>query len=162
MRSCSDSLKGRRGGAFPAEHISVPDEALTALQVLEDAGFEAWLVGGFVRDALLGTTRNDIDIATNAHWQQVQHACEARGLRTFETGTQHGTLTVQADSEIFEITTYRTEGTYTDARHPDSVTFVESIDDDLARRDFTMNAIAYHPKRGLRDPFGGAADVDAE
>lgn len=142
-------------------HIDIPASAARALGVLEDAGFEAWLVGGFVRDALRGHAGQDVDITTNARWQQVQQAFEAQGLHTFETGVAHGTLTVQVDNDVFEVTTYRTEGTYTDARHPDSVTFVDSIDDDLARRDFTINALAYHPDRGLRDPFGGIDDLQA-
>lgn len=142
-----------------AHIIDVPATAARAIMVLEQAGYEAWLVGGFVRDALLGRPDKDIDIATDARWQQVQAAFETAGCKTFETGTAHGTLTVQVETDVFEITTYRTEGTYSDARHPDSVTFVSSIDDDLARRDFTMNAIAYHPERGLHDPYGGQADL---
>lgn len=144
-----------------ADLIEVPETALRALDVLERAGFEGWLVGGFVRDALLGRPVNDVDIATDARWQQVQEAFESQGCRTFETGVQHGTLTVQVGDDVFEVTTYRSDGSYSDARHPDSVTFVGSIEEDLARRDFTMNAIAYHPQRGLLDPFGGIGDLKA-
>lgn len=136
-------------------NINVPTTALRALRVLEQAGYEAWIVGGFVRDALLDRPDNDIDIATDARWQQVQIVFQTAGFKTFETGVKHGTLTVQVDDDVFEVTTYRTDGSYSDARHPDSVTFVHNIDDDLARRDFTMNAIAYHPDRGLHDPFDG-------
>ncbi len=139
--------------------IHVPEEALCALNVLEQAGFEAWFVGGFVRDALLGRPCDDIDITTVARWQQTQEAFHAAGYRTHETGVKHGTVTAIVGSSAFEVTTYRTDGTYSDARHPDSVEFVESVDDDLARRDFTVNAMAYHPVRGLRDPYGGADDL---
>jgi len=143
----------------PAIHIRVPQTAQTALRVLEDAGWEGWIVGGFVRDALLKKPDHDIDITTNATWKQTKTAFETQGFRTFETGTKHGTLTVEVGSDVFEVTTYRTEGAYTDGRHPDSVTFVEDIRKDLARRDFTINAMAYHPHRGLLDPFGGRQDL---
>ena len=131
------------------------------LGVLEASGFEAWLVGGCVRDALLGRAANDIDLATNARWEQVRDAMRSAGCSVFETGTAHGTVTVGALGELFEVTTYRTDGTYSDGRHPESVSFVNTVDEDLARRDFTMNAIAYHPTRGLRDPFGGQRDLEA-
>ena len=135
--------------------------ALRVLEALEDAGFEAWFVGGCVRDAILDRPGNDIDIATNAHWQQVQAVCQAQGMATHETGVKHGTLTVVCNGEPFEVTTYRTDGAYSDARHPDSVQFVSSIEEDLARRDFTINAMAYHPQRGLFDPFQGQEDLKA-
>ena len=138
-----------------------PAYAQRVIDLLEGAGFEAWAVGGFVRDALLGRPVHDVDIATNAHWQQVQTACEAAGLRSFETGVAHGTLSVLVDDNIVEVTTYRNDGSYSDARHPDQVSFVNSIEEDLARRDFTINALAFHPKRGLLDAFGGAQDLEA-
>lgn len=141
--------------------ISLPESSLALVRVLEDAGFEAWVVGGFVRDSLLGRPVHDLDVATNAHWQDVVSVCEAAGLHTFETGTAHGTVTVRVQGSSIEVTTYRTEGAYDDARHPNSVTFVDSIEADLARRDFTINALAYHPRRGLCDPFGGVTDLDA-
>lgn len=142
---------------------ALPENAARVIQVLESAGFEAWVVGGFVRDVLLERPVHDIDIATNAHWQQVQEHCEAAGMHTFETGVAHGTLSVlpAPEANIIEVTTYRTEGNYTDARHPDTVQFVSTIEEDLARRDFTMNAIAFHPTRGLCDPYGGTADAEA-
>lgn len=130
------------------------------LEALEKAGFEGWIVGGFVRDSLLGRDVHDVDIATDARWPQAQSVFEACNWRTFETGTDHGTLTVVVEGDVIEVTTYRCDGTYSDARHPDKVVFVDSIDDDLARRDFTVNAIAYHPQRGMRDPFGGIDDID--
>ena len=139
--------------------IPVPPAARIALQTLEDEGFSAWIVGGYVRDALLGRPSNDIDIATRASWHETQEAFCAQGYRTHETGVKHGTVTVIVDDHAFEVTTFRNDGVYHDARHPDSVSFVDSIEEDLARRDFTINALAYHPARGLVDPFGGLADA---
>lgn len=140
-------------------NISLPSHAHTALNVLESAGFEAWLVGGFVRDALLGKEGSDIDIACSAHWTQARAAFEAAGMRVHETGVKHGTLTALVDNTPVEVTTFRSDGSYSDGRHPDSVRFVSSIEEDLARRDFTVNAIAYHPERGFVDPFGGIDDL---
>lgn len=139
----------------------IPSNALAVIHTLENAGFQAWCVGGFVRDALLGRTVSDVDIATNALWGQTEQTCAAAGMRVHRTGTQHGTVTVVCGDEAFEVTTYRVDGTYSDARHPDSVRFVRSIEEDLARRDFTINAMAYHPQRGLLDPFGGKSDLAA-
>lgn len=139
--------------------MNLPDEALTAIGVLEDAGFEAWVVGGCVRDMLLGRACSDIDIATSAACADVEAAFARRGLRVHDTGSKHGTVTVVVGATAFETTTYRTDGTYSDGRHPDQVRFVTSIQEDLARRDFTINAMAYHPARGLVDPYGGARDL---
>lgn len=144
--------------AFPMEqirHITLPGQAHTALHVLERAGYSAWLVGGFVRDALRGVEAHDLDIATNARWESVKQSFLQAGYAVHETGTKHGTVTVVVDGCPIEITTFRTENTYSDSRHPDSVVFVDSIEADLARRDFTMNAIAYHPKKGFFDPYDG-------
>ena len=141
--------------------IDLPTNALILIDLLEEAGHEAWVVGGFVRDALLGRTGNDVDIACSAPWQVTREVCESAGLSTHETGVAHGTLTVVIDDAAIEVTTYRRDGSYRDGRHPDFVTFVSSIDEDLARRDFTINAIAYHPKRGFLDPHGGLADIEA-
>lgn len=138
---------------------SVPAAGLTALAVLEDAGHESWLVGGFVRDALLGQPCADLDVATAAPWQQTVTVFERAGFRVHPTGAAHGTVTVLVDDAAIEVTTFRADGTYEDGRHPTSVTFVSSIEEDLARRDFTMNALAFHPQRGLLDPYGGAADL---
>ncbi len=139
---------------------SLNENVETALRILEEGGFEAWLVGGCVRDAFLGRPCSDIDIASNAHWHEVQRLFENRGFATHETGIAHGTLTVIVDDQPFEITTYRCDGSYNDSRHPDSVRFVSSIEEDLARRDFTINAMAFHPARGLVDPYGGKDDLD--
>ena len=140
----------------------LPESALHVLHTLESSGFEAWFVGGFVRDALLGRPCSDIDIASSAPWQEAQRVFEAAGLRTRETGTAHGTLTVLDGDDAFEVPTYRRDGAYADSRHPKSVEFVSSIEEDLARRDFTMNAIAFHPEHGLLDPYGGIADLRAK
>ena len=145
----------------PTVVIPLPQRTLAALDALENAGFETWIVGGYVRDALLGRPSSDIDIATQAHWQDVQRVFEGQGYRTHETGTAHGTLTVIVDEQALEVTTYRSDGAYADARHPNQVSFVRTIAEDLARRDFTMNALAYHPARGLFDPYGGHADLEA-
>lgn len=139
----------------------VSPEARDIICALEDAGYEAWVVGGCVRDSLLGRPVNDIDIATSAPWRETQRVCESAGMATFETGVKHGTLTVALRGRTFEVTTYRTEGSYSDGRHPDSVRFVGDVVEDLARRDFTVNAMAYHPARGLCDPFGGRSDLEA-
>lgn len=144
----------------PRVVIKLPSFAMNALILLEEAGYEAWVVGGFVRDAILGRPSVDVDIATSASWQDVQRVFEANGHRTHETGTAHGTLTVLVEDEALEITTYRSDGAYVDARHPKKVTFVRTIEEDLARRDFTVNALAYHPRRGLLDPFGGLSDIE--
>ena len=153
-----------------ARHISsdfqgafdVPAYARAVLKALEDAGFEAWLVGGFVRDRLMGRQGNDIDLATNADWRAVKSACEAASMRVHETGTAHGTVTIcpfPDDPRTVEVTTFRQDGSYRDSRHPEEVEFVDSIVTDLARRDFTVNALAFHPERGLVDPFGGIDDL---
>lgn len=139
-----------------------PAYAIRVLEVLESAGYEAWIVGGWVRDALLGAPCHDVDVTTSALWQESARLFREAGLKVFETGTQHGTITVVCEGFGVEVTTYREDGDYTDHRHPDSVQFVDSVEDDLARRDFTVNAMAYHPERGILDPFGGRADLAAK
>lgn len=144
--------------------LELPAYALQALELLENAGFEAWVVGGFVRDALLGRAQGDVDIATAAPWQKTERLFADAGWITVRTGVGHGTMTVQKGPnphEAIEITTYRKDGAYLDCRHPSEVTFVDSIEEDLARRDFTINAMAYHPQRGFCDPLGGRADLQA-
>ena len=126
---------------------------------LEAAGYEAWLVGGCVRDRLMGITPHDYDITTNAKPAQVMEVFHDH--RILETGLKHGTVTLLWEHEPLEITTYRAEGTYSDHRHPDSVSFTSSLREDLARRDFTMNAIAMDARGRIADPFGGAKDIDA-
>ena len=139
--------------------LVAPEHALKALRALEDSGHEAWLVGGFVRDSILGRPVYDVDIACNAPWTQSKAAFESAGFSVHETGTAHGTITAIVDGNPIEVTSFRTESRYSDGRHPDSVSLAETIEEDLARRDFTINAIAYHPERGFRDPYNGLADI---
>ena len=142
------------------EGVQMPDWVAIALAVLEEAGFEAWLVGGCVRDSILGRPVHDYDLATDATWQEVAQAFSDHGMATHETGVKHGTITGVVGTHALEVTTYRSDCGYSDGRHPDRVSFVKSIEEDLARRDFTINALAYHPERGLCDPFGGHDDID--
>lgn len=137
--------------------FNIPPGVERILQTLTDAGYEAYLVGGCVRDLLRGTEPHDWDICTSARPEEAERCFS--GHRIIETGLKHGTITVLEDGEPYEITTYRTEGPYSDSRRPDYVEFVSSLEADLARRDFTMNAIALGLDGGLRDPFGGADDV---
>lgn len=135
----------------------LPPQVRFAIDRLERAGFEAYAVGGCVRDTLLERTPNDWDVTTSARPEQTA-AC-FREFRTIETGIQHGTLTVIVEGMPLEITTYRSDGEYLDNRHPASVTFSSRVEDDLCRRDFTVNAMAYHTARGLVDLFGGREDL---
>ncbi|MEY8229989.1 HD domain-containing protein [Oscillospiraceae bacterium 50-16] len=137
----------------------IPSGARHILQTLNSAGYEAYLVGGCVRDLLRGVEPHDWDICTSARPEETA-GCFA-GHRIIETGLKHGTVTILENGEPYEITTYRTEGPYSDSRRPDYVEFVSSLEADLARRDFTMNAIALGLDGGLRDPFGGGADIEA-
>ncbi|MBR5533460.1 MAG: tRNA nucleotidyltransferase, partial [Ruminiclostridium sp.] len=134
-------------------------QAALALELLRVAGHEAWIVGGCVRDHLLGITPKDYDITTSALPEETKAVFS--GFSVIETGIRHGTVTVMMEGEPLEITTYRVDGGYTDARHPDQVTFTRSLREDAARRDFTMNAMAYAPGEGIQDFFGGQADVQA-
>ena len=143
------------------ENMYVPTYAQAVLTALEDAGYESWLVGGCVRDALLGRDVHDYDIATAARWEQASAALQSQGFTVHPTGTQHGTITAVVEEHALEITTFRADSDYSDGRHPDTVTFVSSIREDLARRDFTVNALAYHPQRGLFDCWGGIDDLNA-
>lgn len=136
--------------------LDFPYFAVSCLRTLENNGFEAWFVGGSVRDCLLGRDFYDIDIATSALPDEV----EAVFPHTVPTGKKHGTITVLMDKEPIEVTTYRSDADYIDGRHPDCVTFKKDIAEDLSRRDFTVNAFAYNPKRGLLDLFGGRTDLE--
>ena len=131
--------------------------AAKALALLQAAGYEAWIVGGCVRDALLGLPPKDYDLTTSALPEETQRVFAA--YPRIETGLRHGTVTVLLEGEPLEITTYRVDGAYSDARHPDGVTFTRSLRQDAARRDFTINAMAYAPGWGLQDFFGGQADL---
>ncbi len=139
-------------------NISLPADVKFVLSTLESYGFEAFIVGGCVRDYLLGFTPYDWDICTNAHPDSV---CEVFGsYKVIKTGISHGTVTLIYNGAPFEITTYRSDGNYRDFRHPDKVTFVGSLKEDLARRDFTVNALAYNEKEGLTDLFDGTSDLE--
>jgi len=135
--------------------INLPAEVEEIIKTLNNGGFEAYVVGGCVRDSLLGREPKDWDIATNAIPEVVMELFD----NTIPTGLKHGTVTVLISGESFEITTYRTEEGYFDNRHPEVVKFVTSLVEDLARRDFTFNAIAYNPRIGLVDNFGGQIDL---
>ena len=144
-----------------AETISFPLDpgAAALLTRLHAAGHAAYAVGGCVRDSLLGQTPHDWDLCTSAPPEQV---LELFGeAHCIPTGLQHGTVTVKHGGELYEITTFRTEGAYSDGRHPDHVAFVPDVKEDLARRDFTINAMAYNAEEGLIDPFGGQNDLAA-
>lgn len=137
--------------------MKLPGSVLHLLTRLEDAGFPCYAVGGCVRDPLLGLEPHDYDLCTAATPMQVKALFADRQLVL--AGEKHGTVGIVTAGGVVEITTFRTEGTYQDNRHPDRVEFVTSIEEDLARRDFTVNAMAYSPTRGLYDPFGGMQDL---
>ena len=137
--------------------MQIPEGARFVLDRLTRAGYEAYLVGGCVRDMIMQTEPKDYDICTSALPEQMQEVFA--DCHVVETGLKHGTLTVVVDHEPYEATTFRVDGEYTDSRHPDSVSFVADVTEDLARRDFTVNAMAWHPDTGLIDPFGGREDI---
>lgn len=137
--------------------ISIPERVQKLLDMLEAAGYEAYIVGGCVRDSIMGFTPHDFDVTTSALPEETERVFA--GMKLIETGLKHGTVTVLSDGVPVEITTYRVDGEYLDSRRPESVRFTRSLKEDIARRDFTMNGIAYSPKRGLFDEFGGAEDI---
>lgn len=140
-------------------YIDLPAPVERALSRLERAGHQGYLVGGCVRDALMGRVPGDYDITTSAAPEQVMACFE--GERVVPTGIAHGTVTVILDGTPLEITTFRADGEYSDHRRPDSVEFSTRLEDDLCRRDFTINAMAYNPRSGLVDLYGGRADLEA-
>ena len=135
----------------------LPDYVTNCIDALENAGFSAYAVGGCVRDSLLGLTPHDYDLCTSALPEQTEAVFSNH--RLILAGKKHGTVGVITDGGVVEITTYRTEGEYRDNRHPEWVEFVGNIEDDLARRDFTVNAMAYSPRRRFAEPFNGQADL---
>ena len=137
--------------------LTLDPGAAALLDALHTAGYAAYAVGGCVRDSLLGRTAHDWDLCTSALPQQVMELFGTE--QCIPTGLQHGTVTIKYGGQLYETTTFRTEGSYTDGRHPDEVQFVPDVREDLARRDFTINAIAYNEAEGLVDPFGGQADL---
>lgn len=147
-------IDGKEG--CPQMKIQLPEKVNIIINTLQQHGYEAYAVGGCVRDSILGRIPDDWDITTSAT------PLETKALfqRTFDTGIEHGTITVLIDKDAFEVTTYRVDGEYEDSRHPKEVTFTRSLKEDLLRRDFTINAMAYNDKEGLIDIFGGIADLN--
>lgn len=135
--------------------LKIPQKTEYVIDTLLKSGFEAYIVGGCVRDMLLGNTPHDFDVTTSAQPEEIMALFE----RTVPTGIKHGTVTVLTDSTPVEVTTFRTEGSYSDYRRPDEVKFVKSLEEDLARRDFTVNAMAYNHTAGLVDYFDGTEDL---
>ena len=138
--------------------IQLPDKVHKIIETLAVAGYEAYAVGGCIRDSALGRIPNDWDITTSARPEETKRFFP----RTIDTGIRHGTVTVMIDGEGFEVTTYRVDGVYEDGRHPKEVTFTASLEEDLKRRDFTVNAMAYNEQTGLVDIFGGMQDIKEE
>ena len=136
--------------------IDIPEKAKYIIDTLENAGYEAYVVGGCVRDSILGRVPQDWDITTSALPLQVKELFR----RTVDTGLQHGTVTVMQGDEGFEVTTYRIDGEYEDGRHPKDVTFTPNLEEDLLRRDFTINAMAYNDRNGLVDLYDGIGDIE--
>ena len=139
--------------------IKLDPGAALLLDALHGAGHAAYAVGGCVRDSLLGLDPHDWDLCTSARPEQVMALFGEE--KCIPTGLQHGTVTVKQGGRFYETTTFRTEGAYSDGRHPDAVCFVPDVREDLARRDFTINAMAYSAEEGLIDPFGGRDDLAA-
>lgn len=137
--------------------ISIPSGAGEIISRLQHSGHEAYIVGGCVRDSILGVAPKDWDVCTSARPEEVMKIFSDK--RVIETGLKHGTVTILCDDDQYEVTTYRIDGEYTDGRRPDSVMFTASLEDDLSRRDFTINAMAYNDQSGLVDPFGGMDDL---
>lgn len=138
--------------------IEIPSGANEIIHTLQDKGYEAFLVGGCVRDSILKRPIHDYDITTSATPDEMMEIFKDK--RIIETGLQHGTITIVIDGEPYEVTTYRIDGNYSDSRRPDKVTFTKSLEEDLKRRDFTINAMAYNDEVGLVDPFNGMEDIE--
>lgn len=137
--------------------IDMPPNANVIIHALQDAGYKAYIVGGCVRDSVINRFPHDWDICTSARPKQILEVF--KGYRVIETGLQHGTVTVVIDGEQYECTSFRIDGVYSDNRKPDSVTFIDDLTEDLRRRDFTINAMAYNDEEGLIDPFDGMGDI---
>jgi len=138
--------------------MKIPKAAIDIIDKLELKSFEAYFVGGCVRDMLMGIIPGDWDIATNAKPEQIKEIFK----RTVDTGIKHGTVTIVIFNENYEVTTYRLDGEYLNFRHPEQVVFTDDLKEDIRRRDFTVNAIAYHPEKGYIDFFDGKNDIDAK
>ena len=141
--------------------MNLSDSSKKLINLIISNGYEAYAVGGCVRDFLMQRQCDDIDITTSAKPDELEKILSDNNIKFIETGIKHGTVTaVMDDGSVFEVTTFRTEGAYTDSRHPENVTFVSDINDDLARRDFTVNAIAYNDEKGFADPYDGQRDIE--
>lgn len=138
--------------------IQLPEKVKSIINTIQEAGYEAYAVGGCIRDSILGRTPSDWDITTSATPYQIKELFH----RTVDTGIKHGTVTVLSDRDSYEVTTYRIDGVYEDSRHPREVVFTASLLEDLKRRDFTINAMAYNEKEGLVDAFGGMEDIKGQ
>ncbi|MCL2564339.1 MAG: CCA tRNA nucleotidyltransferase [Defluviitaleaceae bacterium] len=138
--------------------MKIPKPALNIIDKLNEVSYEAYFVGGCVRDMLMGKEPKDWDITTSATPDKIKSLFK----KTIDTGIKHGTVTVLISGEAYEVTTYRVDGKYADFRHPDEVIFTSDLKEDLVRRDFTVNAIAYHPQEGYIDFFGGREDIEAK
>ena len=138
--------------------IKLPASVKMVIDSLQAKGYEAYAVGGCVRDSILGRVPDDWDITTSATPYEVKNVFQ----RTVDTGLKHGTVTVLAGSHAHEVTTYRIDGEYEDSRHPKSVEFTRNLEEDLKRRDFTINAMAYNDQTGLVDLYGGMRDLQSK
>lgn len=137
----------------------IPKDIFSIMNILQNSGYEVWFVGGCVRDMIMKRPCNDYDLTTNATPETMQNLFQNYGFRFITTGIKHGTISVLCNKNIVEITTYRTENNYQDHRHPETINYTSSLKEDLKRRDFTINAIAWHPKKGFVDPFHGKEDI---
>lgn len=135
----------------------IPEYVRAVMERIHEAGEESYVVGGSLRDIILGIAPHDFDLATSARPDVTAEIF--KDMRVIATGIKHGTVTVISEGEPIEITTFRVDGSYTDSRHPDKVSFTSRIEEDLSRRDFTVNAMAFSPRKGLVDPFGGRQDI---
>ena len=140
--------------------MKISENAEKLINLLSENGYKAYAVGGCVRDYLLGKLEKDIDITTSAKPEAVEDILQKQNIKVVETGLQHGTVTAVMNGEPYEITTFRKDGEYKDNRRPESVDFVDDVKEDLSRRDFTINAMAYNHSEGIVDLFGGKADLD--
>jgi len=140
--------------------MQISENAKLLIQIIENAGYEAYAVGGCVRDFVMQRQCDDVDITTSAKPLETEKILSDNNIKFIETGLKHGTITAVLNGSNYEITTYRTDGDYKDSRHPEYVEFVTDLSSDLARRDFTVNAMAYNDKNGIVDIYGGQRDID--
>lgn len=140
--------------------IDLPNDVLEIMSVIKSYGSISYVVGGCVRDSILGRKPHDWDICTPVIVDELLELFREKGYKVIPTGLQHGTITIQLDDKNYEITTFRKDGVYSDGRHPDSWEFTSDLIDDLSRRDFTINAMAYNHEEGLIDPFDGVSHIE--